>query len=240
MAIIGILASILTVEDGLHSGGERFFSNDDYIKAVVSAGGTPVILPPLAETDKIERQLAAVDGLLAPGGGDLDPCYYGEEPLPALGTVYPERDEYELYIIKLACQLGKPILGICRGAQVINVAFGGSLHQDIGDGLLQHYQNTKKYGLGHTVEILKGSLLQAILGVGLIRTNSYHHQAVKVVAPGFVVCARSCDGLIEGIENREKGILAVQWHPEMLAPRQPIMQKLFDWLVEWSKVTRGL
>jgi putative glutamine amidotransferase len=233
--LIGIPASFCLGGEGLHAGSERFFASRDYISAILKAGGAPVILPWTGDPAVIRRQLQAMHGLLLVGGYDVDPLLYGEEPVPKLGPVFPERDEYEIMAVTLACLLGKPILGVCRGIQVINVAFGGTLWQDLsqrGKPQLQHYQDCQKYVLGHGVEIVPETILAGILGTGEIRTNSYHHQAVKDVAPGLSVAARTQDGIIEALEKRDSGILAVQWHPEMMTDRFPAMLRIFSWLVE--------
>ncbi|MDR3590542.1 MAG: gamma-glutamyl-gamma-aminobutyrate hydrolase family protein [Negativicutes bacterium] len=233
--LIGILASLWLAGEGLHAGDERFFASRDYTAAILKAGGTPVILPWAGDPAVILRQLRAVHGLLLIGGYDVDPLLYGDEPSPRLGPVFPERDEYEIMAVKLACLMGKPILGICRGIQLINVAFGGTLWQDLalrGKPQLQHYQDCQRDVAGHSVELGPGTVLAEILGPETLRTNSYHHQAVKDPAPGFSVSARAKDGVIEGIEKREAGILAVQWHPEMMLERFPAMLGIFRWLAE--------
>jgi len=240
--LIGILASIMVSGDGLRAGSERCFVNRDYIDAVLMAGGTPLILPVTDNVDDVRCQLKAVNGLLLIGGDDIDPTLYGEEPLPALGAVFPERDRYELMAVQLASEQGKPVLGICRGAQVINVAFGGTLEQELSPQirpLLQHYQNSKKHVQGHSVEVEGGTILYSIFVQQQVRTNSYHHQAIRTVAPGFTVNARTRDGVIEGIENREKSILGVQWHPEMMICRVQTMLKLFSWLINSALIERS-
>jgi len=237
--LIGILASVMVGGEGLRAGVERCFVSCDYIDAVLLAGGTPVILPVVDNVNDIRRQLQVVNGLLVVGGDDVDPILYGEEPLPVLGPVFPERDRYELMAMQLACEQGKPILGICRGAQIMNVAFGGTLDQEVlpqTAPLLQHYQNSKKGVQGHTVELENGSLLDSLFAQQPIRTNSYHHQAIRKVAPGFIINARTSDGVIEGIENRGKLILGVQWHPEMMVSQFPAMLNIFKWLIDAAKL----
>jgi putative glutamine amidotransferase len=234
MPVIGMVASLLVREDGLNAGGLRYFVNEDYVAAIGRAGGCPVVLPPAGGGKVLTRQVGMVDGLLLIGGHDVDPLLFGEEPLPELGLVFPDRDCYELAVLRLAASLGKPVLGICRGIQVINVAFGGSLHQDLalgGGRLLQHDQRSRKNVPGHTVEIATGSLLRDIIGEDAVRVNSFHHQAVKAVAPGFRVSAVAADGVIEAIESREASMLGVQWHPEAMAEKYPVMAALFQWLV---------
>ncbi|MDR3563219.1 MAG: gamma-glutamyl-gamma-aminobutyrate hydrolase family protein [Negativicutes bacterium] len=239
--LIGILASLWAEGDGIHSGDERIFAHRDYITAVHKAGGVPVILPPIADIAAIARQIEAVEGVMLIGGFDVDPLLYGAEPRPQLGPVFPERDEFELVAVTMARLQGKPILGICRGIQVINVACGGTLWQDLslmGGGLLQHYQKGPRCALGHTVDVQSDTILARIMGQSPFRTNSYHHQAVQVPAPGFIVSACTGDGVIEAIEDVQGAVLGVQWHPEMLLDRQGMLG-LFRWLVEASATVRG-
>lgn len=236
--LIGILASVWVVETGFHAGDERLFAGADYVGAVLQAGGTPVILPLVNSLAAIRGQVQAIDGLLLIGGYDVDPLLYGEEPMPKLGPVFPKRDAYEIAALEIACGQGKPILGICRGIQTINIAFGGTLWQDLSlmeEPTLQHYQNSLKYVPGHTIDISPGTLLYEIFGEEQLRTNSYHHQAIREPAPGFIVNARARDGVIEGIENRDAAILGVQWHPEMMVGEFSIMLNLFRWLINSAR-----
>lgn len=213
-------------------------TNNAYVHAVIRAGGIPVLLPiatPLSDCAKIA---AMVDGLLVPGGVDMAPQYFGEQPPKEVVCIDRQLDEFELELIRQVSSLGKPMLCICRGCQVVNVAFGGTLYQDIPSQCPQahgHYQNTASRSEGyHTVSVLPGTVLAGALGEGELLTNSYHHQAVKDLAPGFSVCARTADGVIEGIEDRERGILGVQWHPECMEERHPRFRGLFCWLVQAS------
>jgi len=232
MPIIGIPASIST---GREVAGERFFVSENYIAAIVSAGGVPVILPPAVDFGGIMQQMRMVHGLLLIGGYDVDPALYGQEPLPGLGPVFPDRDAYEIAVACAAAHQGKPLLGICRGIQVVNVAFGGKLYQDLSQfpgPILQHYQKGHRSAPGHNVELRKETLLRRIFGQETVRTNSYHHQVIMDVAPGFVINGRTSDGIIEGIENKAATILGVQWHPEMLQKNDPLMRRLFSWLID--------
>lgn len=236
--LIGIPASLWTAGEGLHAGNERFFAGRDYTDAVLAAGGIPVILPWVGDAGLVRHQLQAVQGLLLIGGYDVDPLLYNAEPSPKLGPVFPERDAYEIMTVKQARLMGKPVLGICRGIQVINVAYGGTLWQDLsqrGEPELQHYQDCQKDVPGHSVQIAPETILAEILGQTDLRTNSYHHQAVRDPAPGFSVSAWAKDGVIEAIEMRGAGILGVQWHPEMMARRFPDMLRIFRWLVDSAR-----
>ncbi|MBP2653252.1 MAG: Peptidase family protein [Firmicutes bacterium] len=242
LTVIGVTSSVLVRNDGMMAGGERFFVNRDYLDAVIQAGGMPIILP-LATTDKLVKcQVEKVDGVILAGGGDIDPQYYGEEPLAGLEQVFPERDEHELKVLQFACQHGKPVLGICRGIQLMNVAFGGSLYQDLSfvkAPILQHHQSSQKAVLGHTANIVGDTILASIFKASKVRTNSFHHQAVKTVAQGFLVSSRTDDGIVEGIENAAIRLLGVQWHPEMMVEKFPVMRGIFRWLVEGASARTG-
>ena len=206
---------------------------EGYYKSVVRAGGVPVIIPPLSDTDVIINTLEKLDGLILSGGADYDPHYAGEEPWPTLGTINQERDLPELFITQLAYNRQLPILGICRGIQTLAMALGGHVRQDISD--IQghnHSQEEDRNVATHTVTVEKGSLLSRIYSgcqFSILNVNSFHHQAVDETGSRFRVIARSDDGIIEAMESTEyKNILGVQWHPECLESGAPI----FQWLVE--------
>lgn len=211
-------------------------TNNTYVHAVIRAGGIPVLLPIATPLEDCEKMAALLDGLLVPGGVDMAPQYFGEQPPKEVTCVDRVLDEFELELIRQVSALGKPMLAICRGCQVVNVAFGGTLYQDIPTQCPQahgHYQNTADRSEGyHTVNIYPGTVLADALGEGELLTNSYHHQAVREPAPGFRVNARTGDGVIEGIENGDGSILGVQWHPECMEERYPRFRGLFRWLVE--------
>ena len=213
---------------------------EGYYKSVERAGGVPVIIPPLSDTDVIINTLEHLDGLILSGGADYDPHYAGEEPCPLLGTINEERDLPELFITQLAYNRQLPILGICRGIQTLAMVLGGHVRQDISDiQQHNHSQEEERHVATHNVFIEKDSTLYNIYrdsgsplpleGVrGRLSVNSFHHQAVDETGPRFRVIARSDDGIIEAMESTEyKSILGVQWHPECLDDGLPI----FQWLV---------
>lgn len=213
--------------------------NIDYTDSVMRSGGAPILLPRTNDKNIISAVMDKIDGLLLTGGGDVVSLNYGEQPHPKAVYQDPIRDEMELEAIKIAVKKGVPILGICRGIQILNVAFGGTLEQDIpssvADAVLHYTRPRDKY-LAHTIEIEKNSLLAKVLGTTKTNVNSWHHQAVKDVGKGLKINSRALDGVIEGIEADDgKPILAVQCHPEDCNQEYPIFKKLFDWLVKEAK-----
>ena len=202
-----------------------------YYQSVVAAGGVPVIIPPVADTDIIVNTLSRIDGLILSGGGDFNPLWMGEEPSVKLGGINKERDLPELLITRLAYNRQIPMLGICRGIQTLAIALGGEVDQDISDkAKVKHSQNADRSEPTHSVRILRDSILDDIYASRLrpLQVNSFHHQAVKAPGNKFCVVAKATDGIIEAIESTEfKSILGVQWHPECLETGLP----LFQWLV---------
>jgi putative glutamine amidotransferase len=183
-----------------------------------------------------------LDGLLLPGGVDVAPALYGEDPHPKLGKVEGPLDEAELVLARWALADGLPLLGVCRGIQTLNVAAGGTLYQDLPSqypGALRHSCSPPDYPRqhrAHAVHVEPGSRLATILNAHETMVNSRHHQAVKDLAPGFVVSARAPDGVIEGIEGEdERFAVGIQWHPESLAADDPQMLALFQALVRAAR-----
>ena len=209
---------------------------EGYYQSVLKAGGTPFILPPFEETDALIQALESIDGLLLTGGADINPLYLNEEPIKELHGINPRRDYQELMLTKLAADRQIPILGICRGIQTLMAALGGTLYQDIHSQMegtrIKHDQDLDRSYASHTVTIEKGTLLHRLFQTDTLAVNSFHHQAVKEVAPGFQVCAYSSDGVIEAVESTAyKSVLGVQWHPECFILRgDECMMPLFQWL----------
>jgi putative glutamine amidotransferase len=194
------------------------FLYTSYIHALEQVGLAPVLVTPAHSPAAIAALLDACSGLVLSGGEDVDPAHYGEQPSPALGAVEPLRDAMELRAVACAEERGVPILGICRGLQLLNVHFGGTLYQDIATerpSELLHQQKEPWDHRTHSATVRPGSTLHRIVGEDQLYINSFHHQAVKVLGRGLRVTARADDGLVEAIEHDEyPWLLGVQWHPE--------------------------
>ena len=206
----------------------------NYFDAIEQAGGIPVFMPHTGGAEDAEKFLSFCDGILFAGGDDVDPKHYGEEIKFDNVETTPERDVFELALAELLKNDSRPILGICRGSQLLNVAYGGTLHQHI-DG---HRQDERGALNLRAAKITEGTLLRELAEADDIKTNSFHHQAVKDVAPGFVVAARADDGTVEAIEPAERTdrfFLAVQWHPEYFYKTDKCAANIFKAFVEAAK-----
>lgn len=206
---------------------------NSYIDAIERAGGTPVILPPTFTID-VKQLLEVVDGLVLTGGGDVDPQMYGEDPILNMGSIDPKRDHFELEITRWALGIGKPVLAICRGHQVLNVAAGGTLYQDIPSqikGSIKHRGKAPAYYPSHKVRVQEGSKLHGMFEKAELGVNSFHHQAVKDLGEGLVATAWAPDGVIEAMElPGETFVLGVQWHPERMIDGE--MLKIFQAFIQ--------
>jgi putative glutamine amidotransferase len=216
--------------------------SQQYVRVLVAAGAVPWIIP-LLEGDpaSLRAIYERVDGIFLPGGVDLDPSAYCEGPSSLVGRTDPARDEIELTLTRWALDDHKPLLAVCRGIQVVNVAAGGSVHQDLATqlpGAIKHdyFPTRNQYTrdlLVHDVEVTEGSKLHALLGAPVVKVNSMHHQGIKSLAVGLRPTAFAPDGLIEGLESPNGHfLLGVQWHPEALVERDPRMQRLFAAFIE--------
>lgn len=217
------------------------FLSDYYVRAVSEAGGTPILIPTV-DPRRAQSYYERVDGLLLSGGVDLDPFYFGEEPLAGLGEITPRRDALELSLTRLALEGNKPLLAICRGLQVLNAAAGGTLHQDLkGVTGFLHSQNAPRWYPTHQVDIEEKSRLYQIIGEKSLRVNSFHHQGINKLAPSLTAVAWSRDGLVEAAEAAEpsRHIIGVQWHPEGTWDRDRASFLLFKDLVEAAGVNNG-
>ena len=210
-----------------------------YVSAIEAAGGAPLIVPPGLDESALRTVFDRLDGVLLPGGGDIDPACYGEAPHPAVYGVSPERDRGEMAIARWAVDAQKPVMAICRGIQVLNVALGGTLVQDIPsqwpNPLLHMFDTTQveRNFMAHAVDIEPGTRLREVIGADRATVNSWYHQSVKHIASGLSVAARAPDGVIEAVElPGHRFALGVQWHPEWLTDQQPEMKRLFESLVQ--------
>ena len=237
--IIGISANIEIATDSVcFAGCKRLKLYDEYVSSVIKAGAIPMIIPVVVDKKILEEQLNIIDGLIVSGGYDIDPLRYDEEPHPLLGQVFPERDEFEFALTKLAMEKQIPILGICRGHQVLNVVNGGTLYQDISlkeGNNLKHIQGGHGSIVSHKIKIEKDSILYNVLGENAF-VNSLHHLAVKDVAKDFKVSAIASDGVIEAIERKSGSFaMGIQWHPEILADKIEDMLNLFKYFIKEIK-----
>ncbi|BEO89236.1 gamma-glutamyl-gamma-aminobutyrate hydrolase family protein [Fusobacterium nucleatum] len=236
--IIGISSSVIVDEAGSFAGYKRAYVNKDYVDAVVRAGGVPLIIPFSTDKEVIISQAQLIDGLILSGGHDINPYNYGQEPSQKIGEIFPERDTYEMILLEESKKRNIPILGICRGFQLINVAAGGTLYQDLSlipGNILKHNQVSNPTLKTHKVEIKENSFISSIFGKETM-VNSFHHQVIDKVANDFIVVAKASDGVVEAIEHKTyKFLVAVQWHPEMLAVNCEKARELFSKFVEEAK-----
>jgi putative glutamine amidotransferase len=215
---------------------ERAYVNSTYLRAVQEAGGVPVMLPPQLSADALLTLGERVQGLLLTGGGDIDPARFGESPHPTVYDVAPSRDTLEMAALRQALDRSIPVLAICRGIQVLDVAMGGSLYQDVftDPGTeIRHSQKEPRHEPTHKVTLLPGSRLAEVMGTETVEVNSMHHQAIKGLGRDLVAVAWAPDSLIEGVEgaDRSRFLLGVQWHPEELVAHSEPARRLFTALV---------
>ncbi len=214
-----------------------------YSNGVAAAGGAPLQIPHGLDEAVLRTIFERVDGVLLSGGGDVDPACYGEQLGPKTSEIDRERDEMEIKLARWAIQQGRPLFAICRGHQILNVALGGSLYQDIADdmpGAIRHaYFQSAGFARDlrpHVVALAPDSRVAAIMGGTDFPVNSLHHQGIKQLAPDLIAVGHAPDGLVEAIEVRGHPFaIGVQWHPESLAPTDPAMQRLFDAFVRAAR-----
>lgn len=215
-----------------------------YYQSVLEAGGSPMVIPPFTDEESLLAVVSKVDAIVLSGGGDLNPLLMGQEPVPGLHAINAERDMAELSLIRMALDRQVPMLGICRGVQMLVAATGGSLYQDLPSQysdapLVKHDQDLARHCASHSVSVEPGSILLSVFGKGRengpmrLYVNSFHHQAVQDPGPRLRVCARATDGVIEAVESCEyKSVLGVQWHPEsFIMNGDRCMMPIFEWLV---------
>lgn len=222
---------------------KHLYLPSDYSEAIEFAGGIPVHLSLLPQKDYIKNVLNHIDGILLPGGGDIDPLRFGEEPKPGLGAVSPVRDENDLILLNVAEERNIPVLGICYGMQLLNVFRGGSVVQDIEREIpdsLNHRQGEPRDRLSHWITIEEDGLLFNANGKNRVLVNSHHHQAVDRIGENLIVSARASDGIVEALEDarRERFNLGVQWHPEISFKSSELSKLIFDEFVKAAEKSR--
>lgn len=217
---------------------EKICLNSNYAEAINAAGGFAVILPLTEDLEIIAQMAEALDGILLSGGPDIDAVHFHEENMPYNGNISPLRDTMEIALAKEAFRLNKPIFGICRGVQILNVAMGGTLYQDISsqvksEKVLKHSQAAPRWYPTHDICIVGNSNVWSSFNCGSVRVNSFHHQAIKDVAPGFRATSHTSDGIIELVEfEGDAFVVGVQWHPEHMWKKDPIHLKIFEKFVK--------
>jgi putative glutamine amidotransferase len=252
--LIGITCSVIRYPNSLGTSRVRYGVGSAYTRAVERAGGIPLLIPPLPDSqsddpscpESLRTILDRIDGLLLSGGGDIDPRHYGEERLPICGEIEPGRDDLELALARLALAYKQPVFGICRGIQLLNVARGGTLYQDLTaqrPGAAPHpvndYEGARDLR-AHAIDIAAGSPLEEIVGARRHAVNSFHHQAVKQPGAGLEILAWSEDGIVEAMALPEHPFaLAVQFHPEETAVVDEASQRLFDAFVRACAARMG-
>ena len=231
--IIGVSANILKADERDNFQGynkQRVFSG--YLDSVIKGGGIPIIIPVSDVDEVLDSQIALLDGVIISGGYDISTEFYGEEPTKFVGQTHYLRDSFEKKLIEKAMKKSIPVLGICRGMQLINVVNGGSLYQDNsmnGKSFIKHTQEASPEYSTHKIVVEKDSFLFDIFGEGGM-VNSYHHQSIKEVAKGFKVIAKASDDIIEAIEwiEDKRTIIGIQWHPEMMSESDEKMARIFS------------
>ena len=230
------LIGITTYQSTNAYGQPTVILQQSYVRAILEAGGVPVLIPSMIANDGWNAVYSRLDGILFSGGGDIALEHFAGDPHPRIDDVEPERDAVELQMIQTAASDGKPFLGICRGCQVLNVALGGTLYTHIPDqlpGALDHsYPGNMRRVLVHEVKIEEGTHVAELYGEPIIKVNSLHHQGLKDIAPSLRVAGHAPDGLVEAVELPDHPFgLAVQWHPEWLTD-QKATRNLFRKFVE--------
>lgn len=224
-----IILSCDVADDG------RMQMRQEYFTAIADAGGIPVVMPPYVERSKIDEWVDRIgaSALVLTGGADLDPQLYRERPVDGLGRVSLTRDVYELELFDCAMRRGLPVLGICRGLQVINVALGGSLYQDMPTQMGEEFVSHSREDTLHEVAFTSGSELERLVGKQFVLTNTHHHQCIHRVADELTVSGTTVDGVVESVEWPEHSIVGVQFHPERMTDDSPEMARFFE---EWVRM----
>jgi len=208
----------------------------DYVRSVINNGAIPLLIPFTRDKNLLNKYIDEIDGFMLPGGDDIDPLSYNEKNIGLSLNVSPDRDYIEFYLLEKALENRIPVLGICRGCQLINVFMGGSLYQDIGQELgsiTDHVNSGSPLDyLSHEVELIQDSVFSDIYKTERVKVNSRHHQAIRDLSADLRVSGRSDDGIIEAVENSELGIRALQWHPENLIDLGREYNRLFQAFIQ--------
>ncbi|MGL6106934.1 gamma-glutamyl-gamma-aminobutyrate hydrolase family protein [Romboutsia sp.] len=236
--VIGIIPNMVTIESGSWAGLKKISLVDKYISSIELAGGLPIVLPLVDNVDNIPCLLDLCDGLLVSGGNDIHPIFFNEQPHKNIGDVNYKIDKFQIELTKLALERNLTFLGICKGLQVLNVACGGSLYQDLSEvhkETIIHHQKCDYNELWHKVKFNNNSILYDLFGKE-IWVNSYHHQAIKYLGENLKVTSTSYDGIIEGVEMADKDfVVGVQFHPELMVGSQYDMIELFKEFINKCK-----
>lgn len=234
---------LISAVRNLKNSKEKFMLHESYVNAVRAAGGTPILAPITNDLDEVKAYISICDGLVLPGGEDVSPMLLNEDPLRGIGYISAERDYFEFMLFEEARKQGKPILGICKGCQIIALSTGGKIYQDIftqHPNTIEHNQPEEQLGeLFHSISLTQDSKLYELFKGESIPVNSWHHQAVRCVGPELKVTARSSDGIIEGIESIDGLMMGVQWHPELLFEKYPKQLSIYKHLIEQCIRKRG-
>lgn len=232
--IIGIVPSV-------EGEAREYVLNMVDVEAIKAMGGIPILLSYVEKEEEITQLVQIIDGLYLVGGNDIDPSYFNEDPHPELGEVNPTRDAFEMLILRGFLTRNKPVLGVCKGSQMINVVLGGNLYQDIysqvRNPLIQHHQKSPTTHASHTIDLVEGTKLCNIVGQSRIKVNSRHHQAIRNVGTDIIVSSRSNDGIIESIESTKHDfVIGVQWHPEnLLVAKDHSSKRIYQSFIEACK-----
>ncbi len=229
---------VIGVTPGYDYDNKTTYIKHGYCEGLNESGAISLLIPAVSDEKILDEVFENLDGILLSGGPDIDARLYNEENLPFNDCISPVRDNLEIYLAKKALASGKPVLGICRGIQIMNVAAGGTLYQDIcaqmtSNTVLKHSQQAPKWHPTHDIKISEGSKVWKMFGKPVLSVNTFHHQAVKDVAAGFVVTSNSSDGVIESIEHTAHPFaVGVQWHPELMWENYPEQLNLFKLFVD--------
>lgn len=248
LPFIGITGYHVTAEEGFGGKlrglpGQGFcVIAHDYIDAASRAGAVPVGIP-VSDMEQVGEIASSFDGFIFSGGEDIDPALYGERPDMRFWTLSPERDRFELELLRAALTLNKPVVAICRGMQLVNVYFGGTLYKDIsdipGNPLSHQFNRAPRWYLAHKVKLIH-PFLQTMFAADELMTNSYHHQVVKDVGKGLVAGAVAEDGVVEGLVHPDyPNLVAIQWHPETLSVKYEVGMTVFHWLIKQAQKKEG-